>query len=172
MRTSLIFSTTICLSLAFIAMLARPSMAADHLVIKQSNYSVTETLDRLTKILKSKGITIFARVNHAAGAKKVGMALRPTQVLIFGNPKMGTPLMLADQRIGLALPLKALAYEDKDKKVWLSYRKANDLKQAYNISARDKVFGKMKGALGKLTDKAVAKAARKAMSKPAPRGSN
>ncbi|MCP4934044.1 MAG: DUF302 domain-containing protein [bacterium] len=168
MRTSLIITTVIGLSLSLVTVFSSPSIAADKLVIKQSNYSVTETLDRLTKILKSKGVTIFARVNHTAGAKKVGMALRPTQVLIFGNPKMGTPLMLADQRIGLALPLKALAYEDKDKKVWLSYRKADDLKQAYNILARDKVFGKMKGALGKLTDKAVAKA----MSKPAPRGSN
>ena len=157
MRTSLIFSTAIGLSLSLAAIFSSPVMAADELVIKQSNYSVTETLDRLTKILKSKGITIFARVDHAAGAKKVGMELRPTQVLIFGNPKMGTPLMLADQRIGLALPMKALAYEDKDKKVWLSYRKADDLKQAYNISERDKVFGKMKGALGKLTDKALAK---------------
>ncbi len=157
MRTSLIFTTVIGLSLSVAAVFSSPSMAADELVTKQSKYSVSETLDRLTKILKSKGITIFARVDHAAGAKKVGMDLRPTQVLIFGNPKMGTPLMLADQRIGLALPMKALAYEDKDKKVWLSYRKANDLKQAYNISARDKVFGKMKGALGKLTDKAVAK---------------
>ncbi len=134
---------------------ANTAQASDDLVVKQSKYSVAETLDRLTKILKSKGITIFARVNHAAGAKKVGMELRPTEVLIFGNPKMGTPLMLANQRIGLALPLKALAYRDKNNKVWLSYRKAADLKQAYDISSRDKVFAKMSGALGKLTDKAV-----------------
>ncbi len=168
MRTSLIFSAVIGLSLSLSTVFSNPVLAADELVIKQSNYSVTQTLDRLTDILKSKGITIFARVDHAAGAKQVGLQLRPTQVLIFGNPKMGTPLMLADQKIGLALPLKALAYEDQDKKVWLSYRKADDLKQAYNISARDKVFAKMKGALGKLTDKAVAKVAKK----PAPRGSN
>ena len=143
------------LSLLIVLPFATPVFAADELVLKQSSYSVAETLDRLTKILKSKGITIFARVDHTAGAKKVGMDLRPTQVLIFGNPKMGTPLMLADQKIGLALPLKALAFKDKDNKVWLSYRKADDLKMAYGISARDKVFAKMKGALGKLTDKAV-----------------
>ena len=145
----------ITLTLSNAVLLSNNALASDELVLKQSKYSVSETLDRLTKILKSKGITIFARVDHAAGAKKVGMELRPTQVLIFGNPKMGTPLMLADQRIGLALPLKALAFKDKDNKVWLSYRKADDLKQAYAISARDKVFAKMKGALGKLTDKAV-----------------
>ena len=132
-----------------------PAFATDQLVVKQSRYSVAETLDRLTKILKSKGITIFARINHSAGAQKVGMELRPTEVLIFGNPKMGTPLMLANQRIGLALPLKVLAWRDNDNRVWLSYRKAGDLKQAYGITGRDKVFMKMKGALGKLTDKAV-----------------
>jgi uncharacterized protein (DUF302 family) len=136
-------------------MLTGPAQALDDLVVKPSNYSVSETLDRLTKILQSKGITIFARIDHTAGAKKVGADLRPTEVLIFGNPKMGTPLMQADQRIGLALPLKALCWKDKDNKVWLSYRQPSDLKQAYGISTKDKVFEKMAGALGKLTDKAV-----------------
>ena len=164
MRTSLIFSLMLSLTVTLTALFSSPSMAVDDLVIKPSDYSVSETLDRLTNILKSKGITIFARVDHAAGAKTAGMELRPTQVLIFGNPKLGTPLMLADQRIGLALPLKVLSYEDKNNKVWLSYRKADDLKQAYNIAARDKVFGKIKGALGKLTTKAV--------TKMVPRGSN
>lgn len=149
MRISFILSILIGLSLSGTA------FASDDLVLKKSNYGVAETLDRLTKILQSKGITVFARINHAAGAKKIGMELRPTEVLIFGNPKLGTPLMLADQRIGLALPLKALVFQDKDNIVWLSYRKANDLKQAYKISTRDKVFQKMAGALGKLTDKAV-----------------
>ena len=150
MRISIIFSVLLTLFLS-----TGMASASDQLVVKQSKYNVAETLDRLTKILKSKGITIFARVNHAAGSKSVGMELRPTELLIFGNPKMGTPLMLADQRIGLALPMKALAFRDKDNKVWLTYRKADDLKQAYDISTRDKVFMKMSGALGKLTDKAV-----------------
>lgn len=149
MRISFILSILIGLSLSGTA------FASDDLVLKKSNYDVAETLDRLTKILQSKGITVFARINHAAGAKKIGMELRPTEVLIFGNPKLGTPLMLADQRIGLALPLKALVFQDKGNIVWLSYRKANDLKQAYKISTQDKVFQKMAGALGKLTDKAV-----------------
>jgi uncharacterized protein (DUF302 family) len=129
--------------------------ASDQLVTKASKYSVAETLNRLTKILKSKGITVFARVNHAAGAKKVGLEMRPTEVLIFGNPKLGGPLMIANQKIGLALPLKAVVYKDKDNKVWLSYRKADDLKQAYSFTTHEKVFMKMSGALGKLTDKAV-----------------
>ena len=155
MRLPSIISVLACLTIAGTTLFSSASIAANNEVIKQSKYSVAETLDRLTKILKSKGITIFARIDHSAGAKKVGMDLRPTQLLVFGNPKMGTPLMLANQRIGLALPLKVLAFKDKDNKVWLSYRKADDLKQAYGISQRDKVFQKMSGALGKLTDKAV-----------------
>ncbi len=122
-----------------------------------SNYSVPETLDRLTKILTSKGITIFARVDHAAGAKKVGKELAPTQLLIFGNPKLGTPLMLSERKIGLDLPLKALAWQDDNGKVWVSYNDPSYLKTRYGISDRDPVFMKITGALKKLIGKAVSK---------------
>jgi len=127
------------------------------LITVESSYSVQETLDRLTKIMTSKGITIFARVDHAAGAKKVDKEMAPTQLLIFGNPKLGTPLMLSDRKIGLDLPLKALAWQDDKGKVWVSYNDPAYLKTRYGISDRDPVFMKITGALKKLIGKAVSK---------------
>jgi len=122
-----------------------------------SNHSVQITLDRLTEIMTAKGITIFARVDHAAGAKKVDKELGPTQLLIFGNPKLGTPLMQSDVKIGLDLPLKALAWRDSDGKVWVSYNDPAYLKTRYDMSDRDPVFEKMTGVLKMLIGKAVAK---------------
>jgi uncharacterized protein (DUF302 family) len=92
-------------------------------------------MDRLEAEVKSKGLTVFARVNHAEGAKTVGMELRSTEVLIFGNARGGTPLMQADQRIGIDLPLKVLVYEDEVGKVWLCYNDPNWLAQRYGLSA-------------------------------------
>lgn len=129
--------------------------AGDELVVKPSNHSVAVTLDRLAKVLESKGITIFARVNHAAGAKKTGQDLKPTELLIFGNPKLGTPLMQAERKIGLDLPLKALAWEDASGKVWLAYTAPAALKARHGVSGRDAVFQKMTGALDKLTNAAL-----------------
>jgi len=96
-------------------------MVKDGLVTVPSTHDVKETIDRLENDMKSKGMTIFARIDHAAGAKAVGLSLRPTQLLIFGNAKAGTPLMQAHQTLGIDLPLKALAWEDAAGKVWLSY---------------------------------------------------
>ena len=96
-------------------------MSEDGLVTVASKYSVKETLDRLEGDLKAKGITIFARINHAAGAASVAMPLRPNELLIFGNPKVGTPLMQSNQTIGIDLPLKILGWEDESGKVWLTY---------------------------------------------------
>jgi uncharacterized protein (DUF302 family) len=90
------------------------------LITIPSSFSVKETLDRLEREAKSHGLTIFARVDHAAGAAQVSMPLRPTEVLIFGNPKGGTPLMQDHQTAGLDLPIKALAWEDANGKVWLT----------------------------------------------------
>jgi uncharacterized protein (DUF302 family) len=82
---------------------------------------VKDTIDRLESEVKSKGMTVFARIDHASGAKKAGLPLRPTELLIFGDARGGTPLMQAAQTIGIDLPLKALAWEDAEGKVWLSY---------------------------------------------------
>lgn len=96
-------------------------MSVSGLTTLPSAHGAKETIDRLASEVKSKGLTVFARVDHAAGAKEVGMALRPTELLIFGNARGGTPLMQICQTIGIDLPLKALAWEDADGKVWLSY---------------------------------------------------
>jgi len=97
------------------------TMSEDGLVSVASKYPVKATLDRLEAELKVKAITIFARIDHAAGAASVAMPLRPTEVLIFGNPKAGTPLMQSNQTIGIDLPLKVLAWQDAGGQVWLTY---------------------------------------------------
>jgi uncharacterized protein (DUF302 family) len=94
---------------------------AEGLVTIASRHSVKDTIDRLESLLKTKGVTVFARIDHAAGAVSAGLPLRPTEVLVFGNPKAGTPLMQAQQSIGIDLPLKMLAWEDAAGKVTLSY---------------------------------------------------
>jgi uncharacterized protein (DUF302 family) len=91
------------------------------LVQLSSPYSVPETLKRLDSILQSRGLIVFARINHSGEAEKVGMKMHPTQLIIFGSPKAGTPMMVAAPTLAIDLPLKALAWEDADGKVWLSY---------------------------------------------------
>lgn len=137
------------------AALSFAAAAKDITVTKPSAHSVPVTLDRLEKILKSKGITVFTRVDHAAGAKKVGAKLPPTQLLIFGNPKLGTPLMQSNRAIGLDLPMKALAWQDAAGKVYLTYTLPSALQARHNISGRDQVFKKMTGALNALTTAAT-----------------
>ncbi|MGH1349767.1 MAG: DUF302 domain-containing protein [Methyloligellaceae bacterium] len=147
----LFLALLVCLSLPFTTAFADDK----NLVIKESAHSVSETIDKLKTVLESKGITIFARIDHAAGAKKVGEALEPTELLIFGNPKLGTPLMQSNQKIGLDLPLKAIAWKGKDGKVRLGYPSPAYLKTKYGITDKDAVFTKITGALGKFTDAAV-----------------
>ena len=108
--------------------------ANNGIVSLSSPYSVTETIDRLAAILQAKGITIFARIDQQTEAEKVGLNLCPTQLLLFGNPQAGTPLMLAAPTIALDLPLKALAWSAADGKVWLSYNDPNYLKQRFSLS--------------------------------------
>jgi uncharacterized protein (DUF302 family) len=96
-------------------------MSDNGLITVPSAHGVKETIDRFELGVKSKGMTVFARIDHAAGAKEVGLMLRPTETLIFGNAKAGTPLMQSYQTIGIDLPLKVLAWEDAAGKVWLSY---------------------------------------------------
>lgn len=96
-------------------------MSDDGLITLASNHPVKATMDRLEAALRDKGITLFARIDHAAGAASVDMPLRPTELIIFGNPKSGTPLMQARQSIGIDLPLKMLGWQDAAGKVWLAY---------------------------------------------------
>ena len=98
-----------------------------------SPYSVPETLARLESILEERGVSVFARVDHSGEAEKAGLKMRPTQLLIFGSPKAGTPLMVATPRAAIDLPLKALAWEDESGKVWLSYNASEYLQQRHGF---------------------------------------
>lgn len=95
--------------------------AADGFVVAKSPYPPAETLDRLQRNAEQAGLRVFERIDHAEGAASVGMALRPTQLLVFGHPKGGTPLMQCAQTIGIDLPLKALAWQDAGGQAWLGY---------------------------------------------------
>ncbi|HYL24620.1 MAG TPA: DUF302 domain-containing protein [Burkholderiales bacterium] len=97
------------------------AIAADGLITLPSAFGPKETIDRLAAEVEARGMTVFARVDHAAGAAQAGLSLRPTELLVFGNAKGGTPLMQISQSVGIDLPLKALAWKDADGKVWLSY---------------------------------------------------
>jgi uncharacterized protein (DUF302 family) len=104
-------------------------------ISKLSPHSVPETIQRLGALLKSKGVAIFALIDHSGEAEKAGLKMRPTQLLIFGNPKGGTPLMLAAPSTAIDLPLKALVWEDADGKVWLSYNSPDYLQQRHGFPA-------------------------------------
>ena len=135
-----------------------PSLAwsgDDRMVVKKSAHSVAATLDRVSEVLKTRGIAIVARVDHAAAAEKVGLTLKPIQLLIFGNPKLGTPLMQSNRKIGVELPMKVLAWEDDSGQVWLAYVKPEVLKSEYSVDGHDDIFREMNQALEKLTDEAI-----------------
>jgi uncharacterized protein (DUF302 family) len=103
------------------------------LIHLDSPYSVPETVDRVLKQLSTRGLTLFARINHSAGAAAVGLEMPPTELLIFGSAKAGTPLMLAAPTLAIDLPLKALAWQDQDGKVRLSFNSAEYLQIRHNI---------------------------------------
>jgi uncharacterized protein (DUF302 family) len=108
--------------------------AAEGIASRPSAYPVTETVDRLEAVLRSRNITVFAKIDHAAEASKVGLTMPPTQLLIFGNPRGGTPLMLAAPLIGIDLPLKVLVWQDSAGKVSVSYNTADFLRQRYGLN--------------------------------------
>src|ERR1700730_7755658 len=114
---------------------AAARMDEDGVVKKASNSPVRETLDRLEADLRAKDITVFARIDHAAGAASVAMPLRPTELLIFGNPKTGTPLMQSNQAMGIDLPLKILSWQDAGDKVWLTYNDPSWLARRHRLPA-------------------------------------
>lgn len=113
----------------------------------KSAHDVKTTADRLETVLKNKGMTIFARVDHAAGAKKVDKELLPTELVIFGNPKVGTLLMQCEQKMGLDLPLKALIWQDESGQTWYSYDNPESMKAKHDVKGCDPVFEKVKDAM-------------------------
>lgn len=123
------------------------AQAAEGMVDVKSNHSVTQTADKLEAVLKTKGMTVFARIDHSAGAAKVGERLRETQLVLFGNPKVGTPLMQCAQSVAIDLPQKALIWKDAKGSVWLSYNDPAYLANRHAIDGCDQVLKKVAGAL-------------------------
>ncbi len=127
-------------------------VSADSGVIRiKSNHDVPSTLDRLEKVLKEKGMKVFARINHAKGAASVGKQLRPTALIIFGNPKVGSPLMQCQQSVAIDLPQKALIWKDAQGTVWISYNDPRYLQSRHNIPGCNEVISKIGAALAGIT---------------------
>jgi uncharacterized protein (DUF302 family) len=127
-RPALFFAVSILLASEAFAM-----QKEEGIVKIQSHHSVDETVDKLKTILQTKGVTLFALVDHSGEAERVGMKMPPTKLLIFGNPKGGTPLMLASPSVAIDLPLKILVAEDSQGKVWISYNSAEYLKERHGL---------------------------------------
>ena len=130
-----------------VLLLTAASAHAQALVVRESRFSVKETLDRLAAELEKRGMKVAARIDHAAGAKTVGMDMPPTEVVMFGNPRLGTPLMLSAASIAIDLPMRMVAWQDKAGKVWIGYTAPDMLKQRHGIADRDEQFQAMAGAL-------------------------
>lgn len=141
---------------AIIWFMAVSAYADSGLVTIQSAHDVAQTADRMEALLKEKGLKIFIRINHAAGAQKAGIALRPTELIIFGNPKVGAPLMARQQSIGIDLPQKMLVWEDAAGKVWLTYNQPEYLAARHGLPDDLTPFQKVGGVLKQLTAMAAA----------------
>ena len=132
------------------------SVYADAGIISvKSAHSVKDTADKLEAVLKEKGMNVFGRVDHAAGAKKAEMELRPTELVIFGNPKVGTPLMHCAQTVAIDLPQKALIWEDATGQVWLSYNDPQYLSERHGLGDCADVIKKVSGALANFAQAAT-----------------
>jgi uncharacterized protein (DUF302 family) len=132
------------------------AFAADGLIAIRSSHSVAETMNRFEEMAKQRGMVVFARIDHAAGAAKIGKTLRPTEVLIFGNPQGGTPLMECAQSAGIDLPMKALVWQDEAAQVWVGYNDPAFLGQRHGAE-KCPVIPNLQKALSSLTQDAVAK---------------
>src|ERR1700742_1540338 len=127
-------------------------MAAEGLITIPSRYGPVETMNRLEAEVKGKGLTEFAHIDHAAGATAVGLGLNPTDLLIFGNAKGGTPLMQAEQTIGIDLPLKILVWQDAAGQTFLSYNEPAWLAQRHGLAgAAEAAIGNLSAALRAIT---------------------
>jgi uncharacterized protein (DUF302 family) len=133
-------------------------MSEDGLITTLAQRSAKETMDALEAAVKAAGMRVFARIDHAAGAAETGLALRPTEVLIFGNARAGTPLMQARQTIGIDLPLKVLVWEDEEKKTWLTFNDPRFLAERHGLGAGvSGVVAAMSAGLQKLIQAAAAR---------------
>lgn len=143
--------------IAVIALLFSVSATAyEGMVLVESAHDVVTTVDRLESALKKKGMTVFARINHTAGAHNVGTSIPPTQVMIFGNPRVGTPLMQCAPTVAIDLPQKMLIWRDASGKVWLAYNDPAYLVKRHEITGCDEAIAKVTGALANFAKAATA----------------
>ena len=140
-----------CLAAVLVLSPAVPVMAAEGVIDVKSAFDVEETANRLEGLLNEKGMTIFERIKHSDGAANVGIELRATELFIFGNPKVGSPLMQCQQSVAIDLPQKALIWEDGDAQVWISYNDPRYLEQRHGISGCEEVISKIEKALSGIT---------------------
>ena len=138
---------TVYIALILIVAFTLPVFADTGLTNVKSSHDVKTTADRLEAVLKEKGMTVFLRVNHSEGARNVGKQLRPTELVIFGNPKVGAPLMQCGQTIGIDLPQKALIWQDENGQVWLTYNDPRYLAKRHGIDGCQPVLDKVQNAL-------------------------
>lgn len=141
-------------SILFLA-LSHHGLAAEGVISMESIHSVSETIDRLESILTKKGFKILTRINHGAAAGKAGVDLRDTELLIFGNPKVGSPLMECQQSVAIDLPQKVLATRDSEGRVWLSYNDPAFLKHRHGIEGCDALLEKVSDALRNIAKAAI-----------------
>jgi len=137
--------------------MSMPVMGSEGVINVESDSNVKETADRLERILKEKGMTIFNRIKHSEGAANVGIDILETELMIFGNPKVGSPLMKCQQTVAIDLPQKALIWLDENSKVWISYNDPRYLEKRHNIPGCEPVLLKIEKALSGITKAASKK---------------
>ena len=145
------------LTILVVFTMAAPIYAAEGLIDVKSMSGVTETGDKLEQILKEKGMTVFNRVKHSEAAKAVGIELADAELIIFGNPKVGSALMKCQLSVAIDLPLKALIWNDKDDQTWISYNDPRYLQKRHDLSNCEGVIVKIEKALAGITKAAATK---------------
>ena len=128
--------------------------ATESLISIESQHSAKQTADKFASIVEKKGLTLFARIDHQKNATGANLALRETEVIIFGNPKVGTPVMQCSQQAAIDFPQKVLVWTDAENKTWLSYNNPEYIKERHNIQGCDKILTKIAGVLNALTNAA------------------
>lgn len=148
---------TLITTILMLLIMTFSAYAADGMIDIKSSFGVKKTGDRLERILKEKGMTVFNRVKHSEAAQIVGIDLRETELIIFGNPKVGSPLMKCQQSVAIDLPQKALIWKDSEGNIWISYNNPRYLKKRHNILNCEDVLSKIEKALAGIAKAAATK---------------
>ncbi len=148
---------TLIPSILVVLVMTISAHAAEGMVDVKSSFGIKETGDRLESVLKERGMTIFNRVKHSEAAIKIGVELRETELIIFGNPKAGSPLMKCQQSVAIDLPQKALIWKDSEGNIWISYNDPRYLEKRHNVPGCEEVISKIEKALAGIAKAAATK---------------